>query len=309
MKLPSFFGSLIAMVLGSVVTLALFLFVWHFRATSTPTQQLVFKAKRMAVVGQMQKDLASAAEAEKSAVMAITDGDSRTYADQARAASARVELRRAELDTLLASWGTPKEKDLLAQFSQAFSQLQRVDNELLDLAVKNTNLKASALAFGPAADALNQMDAALARVLSESADSNAANAKKVILRAADARAAAQRIALLLPPHIAEETDAKMDALEAVMAKEDEQARRDLQELAALLPSNPDAASAASSYARFGELRKQILKLSRENTNVRSLSISLNEKRKKNAICQELLTSLSTAIEEEPIPGLQMERPR
>ena len=59
--------------------------------------------------------------------------------------------------------------------------------------------------------------------------------------ATDARIAALRIQTLLPPHIAEESDRKMDELEARMAKEDQEVRKDLEGLAALLKSggSPD----------------------------------------------------------------------
>jgi hypothetical protein len=46
-------------------------------------------------------------------------------------------------------------------------------------------------------------------------------------------------------------------------------------------------------------RTQILALSRENTNVRSLSISLNEKRKAMLVCQDSLNALRQAILAEP----------
>ena len=61
---------------------------------------------------------------------------------QARAATAEVERERQELRKLLATGGTKVEQDLLSQFSEAFGNLQRIDEEVLRLAVKNTNLKA-----------------------------------------------------------------------------------------------------------------------------------------------------------------------
>jgi hypothetical protein len=200
------------------------------------------------------------------------------------------------LEELLTSSGSPAERDLLSQFSQAFTQFQRIDKELLDLAVKNTNLKASSLTFGPAAAALKEVDAALARLPTD--DVNA-------LRLADnARIAALRLQALLPPHIAEESDQKMDEMETQMAKEDQEVRRSLDELAALpgLAGNPDLKTAAASYAQFNETRAQILKLSRENTNVRSLTISLTQKRKVMSLCQDILAALQQAIQSEPIAG-------
>jgi hypothetical protein len=232
--------------------------------------------------------------------MAVTDRDSQQYADQARAATAEVESGRMSLGDLLQRRGTQKERDLLSQFSTSFSEFQRVDGELLDLAVKNTNIKASALAFGPGAQALEEMDEALSRLIVRNADSRAENAKNIMLMAAGAQAAALRIEALLPRHIAEESDEKMDSLEAKMATEDERAEKDLKSLGELLPGDKDLEIATTNYARFTEMKKNILTLSRENTNVRSLSMSLNEKRKVMIMCQDALAALEGEIREEPI---------
>jgi hypothetical protein len=285
------------MAVGAAGLLVVMLLVWHFHDQQNPAEQLAFKAKRIALVESMRLNLASASEAEKSAVMAITDADSQTYADQARAAATTVEQARKKLEELLQTGGNQNEKDLLAQFSQAFAEFKRIDKDLLDLAVKNTNLKASSLAFGPAATALKEMDVALARLVSDDL--------KVTRLADDARIAAWHLQALLPPHIAEESDEKMNEMEAVMAKEDQDVRKNLEALAAVpnLTGNPDLKAAASEYARFTKFKTQILKLSRENTNVRSLAISLNQKRKMMLICQDALALLEQAIQEEPIAGM------
>ncbi len=82
-----------------------------------------------------------------------------------------MERGRKELEELLETGGTRAEQDLLVQFSQGFAEFQRIDKDLLDLAVRNTNLKAFSLAFGPAADVLNEMDAALSRIVARSTES------------------------------------------------------------------------------------------------------------------------------------------
>src|SRR5580704_1586202 len=159
------------MASGAAVLLVVMLVVLHFQRGQSPAEQLAFKAKRIDAVERMRLALASASEAEKSAVMAITDEDSQKYADQARAASAEVEQGRNELGQLLDAGGTQREKDLLGQFSKVFADFQHVDSDLLALAVKNTNIKAYSLAFGPAAEAIAAMNAALSRLVTKSAAS------------------------------------------------------------------------------------------------------------------------------------------
>ena len=266
--------------------------------------QLALKTKRVELVERMRLALAAASEAEKSAVMAITDKDSETYADQARAAAATVEQSRNELAELLKP-DNRNELVLLNQFSQAFAQFQRIDKDLLDLAVKNTNLKATSLTFGPAAAALNDMDAALARVIAAGNAAVPANDLKIDELANATRIAALRSLTLLPPHIAEESDQKMTELESMMAKEDSEVRQSLQALVTmpLLSDNPDLKTAVSSYDRFSEIKAQILKLSRENTNVRSVAISLNQKRNVMFQCQDTLAALQSAIEKQSVVGV------
>jgi hypothetical protein len=290
------------MAAGAAVLLVIVLVALLFHQEKNTAAQLAFQAQRVALVRQMRLDLASASEAEKSAVLATTDQDSQALADEARAAAAAVERERQELGELLQRGGPKTERDLMAQFSQAFAEFQRIDKDLLDLAVQNTNLKAYSLAFGPAAEALDEMDAALSRLVAQSAGSTSPDARQVLQLAEDARIGALRIQTLLAPHIAEESDQKMDELEARMTKEDQAVRQDLEGLAALLkPGNsPDLETATSRYAQFSAIRTQILKLSRANTNVRSLALSLNQKRKAMLMCQDALAALEQAIQQEPV---------
>ncbi len=220
--------------------------------------------------------------------------------------TANAERESKELGGLLARSGTPDEKDIFVQFSKAFADFKNVDNELLALAVKNTNIKAYTLAFGPAAEAVNEMDIALSRIAAKSTDSN--ESKNILPLAFGAQAGALRIQTMLAPHIAEENDKKMDEIEAKMAREDNIVRKNLSGLAAFkkLSGDPDVVKAAEDYAKFNEIRKHILALSRENTNVRSLSMSLGQKRKVSLLCQDILSTLKQAISKEPVGGIDYE---
>ena len=291
------------MVPGAAVMLLLILLVAHFQKGQSATEQLAFKARRAHLVSRMQLGLASASEAEKSAVMAITDRDSTLFADQARAAATEVEHERKELEGIQKQGGTQSEKELLVQFSQAFAEFQRLDDNLLALAVKNTNIRAYDLAFGPEADAANEMNDVLSRIVAANGESS--DAKRIMLLAFDAEVAVLRIETLLAPHIAEESDEKMDRIEASMTTQDERVRHALEGLKERpsLSGSADPARAISAYARFSKIRAEILKLSRENTNVRSLAISLNQMRRVTLMCQDGLGALKQAILEEPIKGV------
>jgi hypothetical protein len=295
-------NDLLWMGAGAAVLLLFIALVLLFGEPPGPDARLAARVRRLDLVARMQLGLASASEAEKSAVLAITDSASQSFADQARSSTAEVEHERRELAEQLSQGGTQEERDLLDGFSRRFAEFQKIDDELLGLAVRNSNLKAYALAFGAGADAVDEMRTALSGVVAANADSR--DAKEVTALALGAEIGALRIQTLLPPHIAESSDARMDELEAQMAQEDEQVRGDLQRLAAIpkLRGDGDLATAAARYAKFVEIRSQILALSRENTNVRSLSISLNEKRQVMLDCHEALSQLEDAIRMEPTAG-------
>ncbi|MCG3146758.1 MAG: hypothetical protein PCFJNLEI_00192 [Verrucomicrobiae bacterium] len=260
------------MGIGSLVLLVIVAVVAYFHVGEDRES----KSQRLALVNQIRSSVESAAEAEKSAVLAITDEDSEKFAGQARARLASAAAERQQLERLL----LPDEQGLFTNFATAFAELQRIDEEVLALAVKNTNLKAFSLAFGPATVAVKEMDAALTQKTSSAAT--------------EARVGAWRLLAALPPHIAEHGDAEMDAMESAMTKEDRQVRRALAEV-----RDP---AATASFEKFSSLRAEIIKLSRENTNVRSLMLSLNEKRKALAACDEALMALQQAVEHEPTPG-------
>jgi len=292
-------GNLGWMAAGATVFLAVVLVAMHFDRGQDVAAELAWQSARIEGVDRMSVALESAAEAEKSAVMAITDEDSVAYADQARAASATVERERQALEAGLRDHGTPAERDLLAKFGVVFADFRRVDDEILPLAVQNTNLKAYALAYGPAADALRDTGAALEHLVTD----GSASPRRADLTAAalGAEVAALRVQALLPPHIAEEDDGKMASLEAQMGGEEGVVRKDLDALAAL-GAGPLVDEAVAGWARFLELKGQILALSHANTNVRSLAISLRRKRQVTAACQSALDELRDAIKAEPIAG-------
>jgi hypothetical protein len=295
---------------GTVVLVVLALLTWHYHREGEIATKSASKATRLEVVGRMRAALLSASDAEKSAVMATTDEESQAFADRSRVASTVVEQRRDELAKLLETGGTVQERDLLSEFSRALAECEQIDRELLELSVKNTNLKAYGLDFGPAAEALASMDHALSRTLSDAAGSTRPEARKVMLLAAGAQSGAWRIQALVPPHIFEENDAKMDQLEARMADEDRNVRSDLAGLAVLLgPGDPGLGSATAEYARFTELKTTILELSRQNTNVKSLVISLNQKRGAMQLCQDALAALEQAIQSEPLAEREPVSPR
>jgi hypothetical protein len=255
--------------------------LWYLGRGEHLESAFVRDSQKAQLVSRMRADLYAAAEAEKSAVLAETDAASQ---DNARRAQAAAEQVAAELNEFKAlPVGKPEEAELLRRFEEAFAEYRKADEEVLALAVQNTNLKAFALSFGPASDALARMELALKPVLD--AGGRGGKPTGAALSASRALSEALRIQALHAPHITERTDARMDELEKRMAEADQEAR------AALGGLGPSGAPALAAYEEFQKVTAEVVRLSRLNTNVRSLDLSLGRKVKVLAVCNETLGAL------------------
>ncbi len=287
---------------GVLGLLAVFFAVLYFRSDRDPIEQIAFKTKRVELVNAMRLALAATSEAQNSVVMSSGEQDSQSFATQARAASAVLERGRTELEKLLKERGDSHEMELMDRVGNTLREFHQIDKQLLELAVQNSNRKAYKLAFGPAMKLLQEMDEALSHTVSDDAGSTSEKHLQVLQLAGDARIGALRMQVVLLPHIAEENDQKMDEFEARLAAEDRKIRAALASLSALLPpgGRSNIEIATSRYTDFEKLKSQIIRLSRQNTDLRAAAIALNEKRQAMLACQDALVALEHAIQAEPI---------
>lgn len=254
------------------------------------------------LVADMLVNLQASSEAEKSAVMAETDEASQTYATEAQQKAAAVEESRRELSGLLERSDQAEEQKLLDDFDAAWTAYQELDREILALAVENTNLKAVKLSLGPAADALARFDAALQQIAAAAGTTpDGVEASKAAFQAV---VAAHKIHTLEGPHIAESSDEEMDRIEAEMSDLDKQVTGALETLSKLPNSEQqtELTQAQTAYQEFQKIQTQILELSRRNSNVRSLTLSLGKKRLATASCTETLNALQKLIRSEKSPA-------
>ncbi len=255
------------------------------------------KIKKIELIDAMRTGLLISAEAEKSSVMADTDEESEKFAEQSTRASAAMEEKRLELKRLLDEEKGGREMELFRNFSGCWEKLQGVDREVLHLAVQNTNLKALKLSLGPAREDIDRLEAAMNQLMDSGA--SLPDALRITRLASRAILDATKIYMLEAPHIAETSDANMDKMESAMHQLDEQMDQTFDDLNGLTDeagrSFLDAARA--SYEDFREVNSRILDLSRQNSNVRSLAMSLGQKRKVTAECLDSLAALDKAVNE------------
>jgi hypothetical protein len=247
------------------------------------------EARRLAA--DLHVQFAKAADASNRAVMADTDDASVAFAREAEQAKAAIPRDSEALKPILQTLGYSDEVRLLEEFGQRFDAYRALDKTILELAVENTNLKAQRLSFGSAQQEADAFRDALESVRP------AGDAWRVKALTATAVAAVREIQALQAPHIADFDNAVMTRIEERMATSEAGARSALASLGPLVQpgSRTNLADAAAALDRFMGVNAQILTLSRRNTNVRSLVLSLNEKPKATLACEESLRALRESL--------------
>ena len=267
--------------------------------TAPSALQLLAQARQLAA--DLQVQFTRATDAANRAVMADTDDASAAFAREAGQATQAVQTDIDALTPVLRGLGYTEEGALLQEFVARFAEYRDLDRRILDLAVENTNLKAQRLSFGPASEAADAYADALASLASSGATSDAWRIRAL---AAKAVASVREIQALQAPHIADAGDAGMTRLEQRMAAAEAAARAGLGTLAGVVPAADRARLRAATTAldQFMEANARIVALSRRNTNVRSLALSLNEKGKITGACDSRLQALREALGRRELGG-------
>ncbi len=251
----------------------------------------LFEARRLA--SELHVSFTRAAEASNRAVMADTDEASIAAKDEAMRARHVVDRDLESLQPALTDLDYADELRALAAFRTHYEEYQRLDDEILPLAIENSNLKAQRLSFGDAQAAAKAFRTSLDGAL-RLAPPSQANASALLVDRADI--AVLEIQVLQAPHIAESDDAAMTRMEGSMNDSAAAAKAALDRLKTTLPrAAAPLAAADAALARFLSVNTQVVALSRKNTNVRSLALSLGRKRVVTAECENELTALGEAL--------------
>ena len=226
--------------------------------------------------------------------MAVTDETSTAAVREAEQATQGVERDVEALQRVLQELAYRDEVRHLDAFKVCFDGYRALDADILPLAVENTNIKAQSLSFGPARDAANAFRQSL-----EAAGRSIAAKSTCCVEAlvATATAAVLEVQVIQARHIAESDEAAMSRMEGEMAASEAAARKALGALKDLLPpaAGPQLAAAAAALDRFKTINAELVTLSRRNSNVRSLAMSLGRKRNVTAECDDILLALEGAL--------------
>jgi hypothetical protein len=248
------------------------------------------------LVSTMRIHLLKASEAEKNAVMAITDAASEAYAGEARQAADAVETSRKETESLINQGESQSERELLNEFNACWSQYRKLDETILNLAVQNTNLKAQQISSAQCTQEIQKLEDSLNRIIQQGNNNKQCN--EAVIPAYQALTASFKIFTLHKPHIEAADDPQMDKIEQAITSYNEVAQNAFNALKgmAALADNPDLNNAKTAYDKFMTLTNEVIRLSRLNTNIKSAELSLGKQRLVSAQCQEILVTLQKTVQ-------------
>ncbi len=251
------------------------------------TEPLTDLTEARRLVAELQVQFTKTVEASNRAVMADTDTASEDAAREARAATSAVERTASELRRHLESLGYRDEMSRLADFARGFEEYKGFDEQILPLAVENTNLKAQQLLFEDAQRASDEFRRAM-----DDAAAGLPPGRTPEPRAAAARAAIAVLEtqVILARHIPEIDAGAMARMESEIDERRREARSALD-----AAGQGTRGPAREALDRFDAVAARIVSLSRRNTNVQSLALSLGRKRVVTIRCDERLDALARAV--------------
>lgn len=249
------------------------------------------EAQRLAADIHVQ--FAKASDAANRAVMADSDEASIAFAQDAKQLTALVQQDLDLLEPLLRDLNYSDEVAALRAFAAKYVEYRSLDDEILPLAVENTNLKAQRLSFGPARDAVGAFRVALRAAVAAAPATSCCQA----VTAGKAVEALLEIQVIQARHIAESNPSEMAQMESAMQALDAGAAAALDDLRRDLPgrARADLDAAAGALTDFRKTNAEIVELSRRNSNVRSLALTLGRKRVVTAECDSQLKILEDAL--------------
>ena len=261
---------------------------------AVPPLPLVMQVEARRVAADLRLNFSRAADASNRAVMADTDEASTTFATEAEQSKLGVRTGADALAPLLQRLDYAEESRALFEFRKHLDDYDALDRKVLGLAVENTNLKAQRLSYGPARDAANEFRTALDAVSKATPPKMRCRVESL---AASAVIAVRELQVLHAPHIAELTDEAMSRIEKEMDALLATAREALGKLSDVVEPGSQATlhEAALALERFSTIHAQIIPLSRRNSNLYSLKLSLGEGRALSGACDADLRAITDAL--------------
>lgn len=255
--------------------------------------------QKQALLADMRVNLVRSVEKEKSAVLATTDEESRTYAEQSKTAAKEVDRDLKQLNAMVKDGGSEKEKELVGKFDESWKKLNTIDASLLETATENTNVKALELSGSMGDELMRKIDGNLEKLTERvKPEWRKAQMDKI---SEDVKLAIRNLVILQTRHVNAADESAKKSIEASMQAEQKSIDTALATLDKMTgkKSRPYIREAKTEFSEFMRLNAEIVRLSTLDTNHKSTNISLGEKRKAEAECDRTLEALQKLAAKKP----------
>ncbi len=264
-----------------------FALLWALTACEHPSPWAYLQEKET-LAKNMHIQMVKALSAQKNALIAARTDVAQSFVTQAKIADQTLEKSRQSFAKIPEKEKTPEQNKAFQEFSLCWSQLEVLNQELLKLAVQNTNTQAQELSIHQAAQALTSFESSLKKLSPDSQPNLAFHSHQALI-------AALQIQVLHLPHILSAEDPEMDLLDQRIENYDQVAQSHL--LALSKQADPqDLKASQKFYQQFKQISDQVFKLSRQNTNITSTKLELGKKDLVASACDKSMTDLQAAID-------------
>jgi methyl-accepting chemotaxis protein len=300
----------LGLIVGILVLCVLVVAVMGYRRLGDINQRVQHMvdvtSQKVLLTVSIRANLQGTRRMEIRAVLTPDDKESQDYATQTRDVAKQLEATYADLDKLIEAGASPAERQALQKFDQSWQEYRTNQEQVLKLAVENSNVKSHALAAGKLSEKVAAIQQAAAtglrqieRLRAEALPANDAKSLLPLDRDYQSLARLQVLALDMHRqvnlHVYDTTDEEMDRLDEQFVSWQKEADERLAQLAESTDSRGLAWAEPLSNA-FRELRPltaQLQKLLRANTNARSAELMSAS----NPLIDDCMTALADLIAE------------
>jgi methyl-accepting chemotaxis protein len=297
---------ILAIMVVTAVTVSVIGYVGLNNVNKMLDYQNTVSVPELSQLGDLREHVKSILVYEKDSVLAETDEDSKKYANLAKDELVALEANLKQLTDVYNKdvQISEKEKTSVANFQKYLEEFKTNDKNLTDLAIQNTNLKATALANGKCVEILDKAEAAVNAFLklSDKKTSDSATSEKKLL-ARDFQVNLLRAHALLSLHINASDEAAMTKVETDCKTHEEVLKKTLARLTALAnpEEKPGIASLDALAREYFATTLQVFELSRKNTNAASMALSTGAQNqlseKVDAECLTLSEELNSGVQD------------
>lgn len=260
---------------------------------------------KMSMSSQLQVKLLASVRAEKNSILAPDDDRSKESANESRALFAEANGLLDRLKELVSQDRSEGQLAALSALGKALDSYQKVNNESLDLAIQNSNVKARSLLLG---ELQRQTDILGARfqAWSDQVASNAEPDAADMARYTSIQSVTRQLLELFPNaarHIASSSDDEKAAQEKKLTELQDQIQQGL-----AAASGGDAANLVEARAILSDMKSglaKLVQLSRLDTNNRSAKISLTSFKIAVDDCVQRFAELDKLLSAEAQAGQQL----